>query len=181
MSTEPPTNRRLALAVTAAVASATLALGATAASLLGVLHPASRAPAPAEDQAEAATAPAGGLTTPAPGGPASGIPASGNRGATGSPGSTEPVAVPAAPGAPAAPVILVPVTPAAPAPAGDLAPTDSSGAEPQLAYGEHAQHDRAGRIWNQDGPSHGDRVRGEREHDDDDDDRAGGHREHDDD
>jgi len=58
MSSTPPTTRRLAIAMTAAIASTTIAIGATAASLLGWLRP-PRAPT----TEVAPTAPA---TTPSP-------------------------------------------------------------------------------------------------------------------
>ena len=57
MPTEPPPTRRLAVALTAAVASTTIAIGVTAASLLGWLRPAATPASEAMPAAPAAPAP----------------------------------------------------------------------------------------------------------------------------
>jgi hypothetical protein len=63
MTESPPTSRRLAIAMTAAIASTTIAIGVTAASLLGWLRPVASpaaAPAPVEPPAPSP------ITTPSP-------------------------------------------------------------------------------------------------------------------
>jgi hypothetical protein len=57
MPSEPPPTRRLAVALTAAVASTTIAIGVTAASLLGWLHPTATPASEAMQEAPAAPAP----------------------------------------------------------------------------------------------------------------------------
>lgn len=69
MPSEPPPTRRLAVAVTAAVASTTIAIGVTSASLLGWLRPSATPASEAVPAAPAAPAPSPVIfvpVTPAP-------------------------------------------------------------------------------------------------------------------